>query len=323
MFVLFIAIAAWGCKKDSAEVETLSGPVVAVSQDAESQDALVENVDQSMDNTVEALETNDFSGLKSAMVGGPSYTVVSNNGKTASDTTLAAFPKVVTLTYNTDTTINGERFKQTGVIKVYFGLKEAKYPWRNFVKREIVFKDYKVENDSSSITITGNRVVKRIGIKTVPARVTLNNTSFTLVVADSINSDLTILLTSGDFQGSFTRKVKHRREAYAHFERLAGAKMWRQAFLKDTLILKGSVSGKNLLDSAYSRKIVADKPLTITRCALGVPVMSSGVIEIANGNRTGTITYSSDGCKSKAVLESGGLTKEIERKINRKYSKWW
>jgi len=42
-----------------------------------------------------------------------------------------------------------------------------------------------------------------------------------------------------------------------------------------------------------------------------------------NGTKTATITYSADGCKTKAIVEKAGKTKEIERKINRKYKKWW
>lgn len=79
----------------------------------------------------------------------------------------------------------------------------------------------------------------------------------------------------------------------------------------------------NLQDSAYSRIIDANKPVVFTRCTSLNPVISSGVIAMINGTKTATITYSADGCKTKAILEKAGKTKEIERKINRKYKKWW
>lgn len=314
--VLMVGLLFSGCKKDTQTSDTLVGVDAALAQDVESQDAIAENIDQNTDNTIDALEANDFSGLKSAQVAGPSWTISPNK-----DTSALAFPKVITLTYNTDTTINGEKFKQSGKILVYLSLREQKYPWKNYIKREIVFDNYKVETDSSSFAITGSRTMKRISVKTVPEKLTSGTTSFSLDVVDSINSNMTLAITSGDYSGSFTRFVKKKREAIAHFEK--GAMLWRQAFLKDTLIFKGSVTGKNLQDSLYSRTIDANKPIIFTRCASLNPVITSGIIAIVNGSKTASITYSADGCKTKAVMEKNGKTKEIERKINRKYKKWW
>jgi hypothetical protein len=150
---------------------------------------------------------------------------------------------------------------------------------------------------------------------------TASVTSFSLDVLDSIKSNLTFGITCGDYAGSFTRIAKKTREIIAHYEK--GAVLWHQAFLKDTLIYKGSISGVNLQDSAYSRVIDADKPIVFKRCESLVPVISSGVITMTNGSKTATITYSADGCTTKVVIERNGKTKEIERKINRKYKKWW
>ena len=314
--VLMVVLSISGCKKDTQGTDQLVGSDVSVAQDVESQDAVAENIDQTTDNIVDGLETNNFSGLKSAQAGGPSWTILPNK-----DTSATAFPKYITLTFDTDTTIDGEHFKQTGKIIVKLSLLEAKYPWRKYMKREISFENYKVENDSSSFTITGSRSMKRISIKTNPGQLTPNTTSFSLDVLDSINSNMTFAITCGDYRGSFTRKVARTREAIAHFEK--GVALWHPALLKDTLIYRGSVKGINLQDSAYSRTIDNAKPVVFTRCSLLIPVISSGVITIVNGTKTATITYSADGCKTKAVVEKNGKTKEIERKINRKYYKWW
>ena len=314
--VLMVVFSIWGCKKDTQGTDQLGGSDVTVVQDVESQDAMAENIDQSTDNIIDGLEANDFSGLKSAQTVGPSWSILPSK-----DTSATAFPKYITLTFDTDTTLNGEKFKQTGQIIVKLSLLEAKYPWRKYIKREITFSNYTVENDSSSFTITGTRTLKRISIKTNPGKLTLNTTSFSLDVLDSINSNMTFAITCGDYRGSFTRQVAKTREAIAHYEK--GVALWHPALLKDTLIYRGVIKGINLQDSVYSRTIDDAKPIVFTRCSSLVPVISSGVINIVNGTKTATITYSSDGCKTSAVVEKNGKTKEIERKINRKFKKWW
>ncbi|HEY4785769.1 MAG TPA: hypothetical protein VIH57_06960 [Bacteroidales bacterium] len=320
-FLVGLSITA--CKKSDNTSNTLTGTEVTASQDAEAQDAQSDNVDQSVDNIADALEANNFSALKSTEVGGPTWTISS------SDTT--TFPKTITLTFATDTTINGETFKQTGTITIVVSLTQNKWPWRNYIKRTITFSNFKTENDSASFAVNGTRVMTRKEVSISPA-ITPNNfltlTSLRLSVLDSIKSNMTFGITCGSFTGSFTRDVNRTRQAIAHFEKIASTRIWHQVYLKDTLIFKGSVTGTNLMDSTYSRVISENNPITFTRCALLVPVISSGELTITRDTPKGTkeavITYQKEECKTLVtVTTSGGKIRQFERRVNRLYKKWW
>ena len=331
----FIGLSIVGCKKSDSTDNSLAGNDVVVAQDAESQDAQADNVDQSVDNITDALESNDFSAVKSATVGGPTIVVASSNGKAQNDTTLQAFPKSITLTFATDTTINGEKFKQTGTIIIYVERSKSVGPWKSCLKRSISISPntpFKTENDSASFSVYGTRTMTRKEIKISPIITTpaqyLAATSLRMAVLDSIKANFTFTVTCGTFTKSFTRVVNKTRQALAHFEKLTNGLIWHQALLKDTLIFKGSVTGVNLMDSAYSRVITDSKPITFTRCAALAPIISSGELVVTrntpNGTKTATITYSPDGCKTHvAITNDKGKTKEFDRKANRQYKKWW
>lgn len=332
VFLIGLSIAA--CKKSDSTDNTLNdAATIASTQDAESQDAQADNVDQSTDNIMDALESNNFSATKSATIGGPTITINSNGGKMQNDTSTAAFPKTITLDFTAagDSSINGEKFRQSGKIIITVERTQANGSWKNFIKRTINFENYTVSNDSSSFAISGYRIVKRLNYSVEPVIKTpseyLAATSIRASVIDSINSNITITITCGQYQKSFTRVVKRTRQALAHFEKPAQGLIWHQALLKDTLIIKGSVTGVNLMDSTYSRVITEAKPITFTRCALLVPVISSGEITITRntpkGQKQGIITYSRSECKTIVTLTIGDKTKEIERKLNRVYKKWW
>jgi hypothetical protein len=321
----FIGLSFTACKKsDSSTDNTLKdNATVNSSQDAESQDAQADNLDQSIDNIGDALEANNFSAVKSTQVGGPSVTVDHPDTIT--------FPKVITLVFATDTTINGEKFKQSGTIVITVERTKDVGSWKNYLKRTINISNFKTENDSASFTVNGTRTMIRKEIKVTPLITTLEAyktaTSLRIAVLDSIKSEFAFTITCGTFTKNFTRVVKRTRQALAHFEKASGGLIWHQALLKDTMILKGSVTGKNLMDSTYTRTISETDPITVTRCALLVPVISSGKLTITRatpkGTKEGVITYSKDACKTVVTLTVGDKTKVIERKLNRVYKKWW
>jgi hypothetical protein len=322
---LFVGLFVASCNKDNSSSSTgsLSTSETAVAQDAESQDAQADNVDQSIDNITDALETNDFSAVKSAQVGAPMCDV------DHPDTTY--FPKVITLTFNTDTTINNELFKQTGVITIKVERTSDVGPWRSSLKRTITFDNFKTQNDSAIFTVNGTRVMTRKNVSLTPAITSANIltlTSLRLSVLDSVKSNFTFTITCGNFTGNFTRNMNRTRQAITHFEKIRDTRIWHQALLKDTMILKGSVIGTNLMDSTYSRVISETEPVTITRCVYLVPVISSGKITATratpNGEKTATISYSKDGCRTLVtVTNANGKTREFDRKVNRMYKKWW
>ena len=298
------------CNKEEKLLSSTSGEVT-VAQDNESQDALAEDINQSIDNTADALEANNFSGMKSAMANGITVTV------DHPDTT--TFPKVITITFNIDTTVNNENMSQTGQVIINVSLTHDAHPWRNYIKRAITFNQLTVTTDSSSFTIDGTRTMTRqsVDLSTDYA------TKLRLDVVDSITSDLNFYITCGTYTGMFTRMAKREREAKVHFEKVTNGNIWYHAFTKDSLIYTGSVTGENLLGNEYSRVITT--PLLFTVCPVLPynPIISQGKIEISNGTSTGSISYSAVGCKTGVTLNVNGRTRLIERKINRRYHKWW
>ena len=327
---LLIGLSITSCKKSDNSGNTLTGSEVAVSQDAESQDAQADQVDQSTDNITDALESNNFSATKSATIGGPAITITSSGGKTQSDTSVAAFPKTITLDFTAagDSTVNGEKFKQSGKIIITVERTKSVGAWKNFIKRTITFQSYTVANDSASFSITGSRVVKRLNFSVYPIITTVDAylaaTKLRASATDSINSNLLFTVTCGQYSKSFTRVVKRTRQAMAHFEKAAQGLFWHQTYRNDTLVFKGSVTGVNLMDSTYTRIIADNAPITFTRCALLVPVISSGTLDVTNGTRSATITYSNDACQTVVtVTNSKGKTRVFDRKLNRLFRKWW
>jgi hypothetical protein len=316
--VVILGTVFTGCKKDNSGPDQITdNATISAAQDDESQDAMVENNEQSVDNMIDGIETNDFSGLKSGTIGDPTIAIDHK------DTT--QFPKTITLTYNTDTTINGETFKQSGTITIYVELQQNKRPWRNYLKRTITFTGFKVESDSASYEINGSRIMTRKSVVMNPMITSANILTLTnlrLDVLDSIKSNFTLVVKVGaNFTDTFTRVVAKAREGITHFAKLVNTKRWIKEPLKDTLQFTGSVTGINFRNLNYSRVITT--PIVFTRCDLGTVVISSGVLAVNNGVRQATITYSSDGCKTKAVLETDGKIIELNRKTNRLFHHWW
>ncbi len=320
--IFLVGMTFAGCKKDkSSSTDTgIAGTDVAATQDAESQDATADNIDNLTDNQMDFVEANNFNSnvQKSALTGTTGSWSCTSPG-TVTDTSVNAFPKKITIIFG-DTTINGENLGYTGSVIVTDSLpKGGHFPYS--VIRKIKFNNFKITSDSSSITVTGTRTITRSSVKYTPAltAVTPNTTSLRLDVQDVITANLTFTIACGNYTGTFTRVVDRTREAFAHFEK--GTAGWHQAYLKDTLTLNGTVTGKNLQDSTYSRVITT--PITITRCPLLVPIISAGQITLTNGTKVATLAYTSDGCKTVVTITKGDKTKVIERKINRKFHKWW
>jgi hypothetical protein len=312
---LILGMTLLGCKKDKTNDSSLAGSDVAISQDAESQDAVADNIDQLVDDKLSDIEQNDFNLSKQKSASITPYWQCPQCSQ-AGDT--ITWPKKITILTFPDTTINGENLKYTGSVSVTDSVAAGSGSWRNRLIRKIKFTSFGMASDSSSVTVTGTRTVTRTSTKITPP-LTGNSTSFRLEVTDAITANLTFTIICGDFTKSFIRIVDRTRKAMAHFEK--GVTYWRQIYLSDTVTLNGTVSGRNLQDSTYSRVITS--PITFTRCLLLYPIISSGTMTLTNGVKVSTLTYSAEGCKTKVTITRGDKTKEIIRSINRKYHKWW
>lgn len=331
MVVALVGFIFTGCKKDSSS--SSSGPVTVnaqtgTAQDAESQDAVATNIEQSADDQADQLEASNFqiSETKSATVAGITVTVDSK------DTT--TFPKTITLAFDTTLTINGETITQSGniVITVDTVAVGKKLWWRKHVERTYTFNNFSVSTDSSSFTVNGTRTMQRIGWAST---LSSNKLDLNVIITDTINSDIKINIadtvksgtTTKTFAGSFTRNVARRRVYNVNYYKLSATKLlWHPAYLKDTLTITGTITGLNLQDSAYSRNITT--PLVFALCPVfPYNLVAKGVITDSEGkdnNKTVTITYAPDGCKnSVTAVTSNGKTITLSRKLDRKFLKWW
>lgn len=318
MLTAVFALVFSSCKKDSTSTPASSATQTATAQDAESQDALLTNVEQGADNQADALEAAGFavSDAKSASVNGISISINNNKYDTIN------FPKIITLNYNFSDTVNGEIMGQTGqiIITVDTIPVHKKLWWRKHISRTFSFNNFTVTNDSSSFTVNGTRTMQRLNwIQSLSD----NKLKLNVEIKDTINSSFDIGITCGAYTGSFTRRVKRGRDIKLHYYKvLAGHNIWHPLFT-DTTTFTGNVEGTNLQDSAYSRTIT--KPLMYTVCPVWPHnILASGEITDIEGSRLTTITYTPDGCKNKiTATDTNGNVVKIDRKINRKFKKWW
>ena len=316
-FALLVTLTFSSCKKDSSSSTPSSASQIATAQDAESQDALVQQVEQDADNMADALESSNFntSEAKAGNLNGISISVTHPN-----DT--VTFPKYITLIYNYVDTINGENMSQTGQISIMVDTipVHKKLWWRKHVIRTFQFSNFTVTNDSSSLTVNGYRTMAR---KDWIQTLSDNNLKLRVAVQDSIYATFEIGVTNGSFSGSFTRKINRSRNLSVHYYKLLAInRVWRPLF-NDTLTFAGSITGMNLQDSAYSRIIT--KPLVFTLCPVWPHNMSaSGQITDTEGTQVTTINYTPDGCKNNVSgTDAHGNNVPLNRKINRSFHKWW
>lgn len=307
------------CKKDSGSSSSTSGSSsqIATAQDAETQDALATKIEQDADTQADAVESSNFhvSEVKSVAANGIGLDI------DHPDTTY--FPKMITLTYNYADTVNGEYMSQTGQIIITVDTVPVghKLWWRKHVMRTFNFVGFTVTADSSSFTINGSRTMKR---KSWTSTHSADNLKLRVELKDTIYSNITVGITDGTYTGSFTRHVARSRDIVNHYYRLlATNKVWHPAFVSDSITFTGDISGMNLQDSAYLRRITT--PLVFTLCPVWPHnLIASGAIMDTEGSRVTTITYTPDGCKTTITgKDAANHAITFSRKINRRFHKWW
>jgi hypothetical protein len=311
--IFLLGLAFTGCKKDETKTD-LTKADLALVEDAETQDAVVDQVEQNSDNVLDQVESNDFSSkVKSGM---DCITVTVDKQDTIS------FPKTLTLVYNCLDTINGEKITQTGTITIVIDTiaVHKKMPWRAHIKRTITFTNFMVSTDSSSITINGTRTMKRLGAK---SRI-IDNTVLRVEENDSIIANLNFTVKYDGINKTITRKANKVRHAIKYFRWGAVASIWKPEKIKDTIVIEGIVTGINAKEEAYSRTIT--DPIKFTFCPVWPfnPIISEGAIEFAVGEKEHfTIMYSAEECKTMVIFSKDGKTKEIERRLAAKYRLDW
>jgi len=317
------------CKKDTTTTtssSTIPSSEIVKAQDAESQDAIADKVDNDVDNDIETVQANGFAtgSLKSAAIQSVDVKV---------DSFLKSWPKVITLTYNWSDTINGEHITKTGTITITMDttIGAHKYGWESHFKRSIEFKNFMVTTDSTSVTINGFRTVTR---NSTPKSLVNGLAEISFQANDSITTkDLTFTLknikSDTNISESFTRNVAKLRTITTYFKgTLVGKKYkYKSELLKDSIVWTGNITGVNAKNENYTREITTPLVMIFSHYWPHNAIMSSGVITQTIGTSVVTFTYTSDcvatGCKTKVTIEKDGKTKVIERKYARKLVKWW
>ena len=314
---IVVNILTHGCNKDATSGPGSSGITqsdLAAAQDAESQDAIISQVNQNTDNAMDNIEANNFN-LTATKSASDCATV------TISPKDTIVFPKTITINYNCTDTVNGEYMTQTGQLVIVVDTIPVgkKMPWRAHLKRTITFNAFSVSTDSSSFTINGTRTLFRRGSATKA----LNNLNKRTEVKDSISSALTFTTKTGFTTLNSTWNSNRTRDAIRYFNRLSVNEYWHPVVEKDTITFTGEVSGVNAKGDNYSRMITT--PLVYTHCPF-YPyniVIPAGTINYMAGTNTMTVSYSADGCKTIITITKNGKTKTIDRRIGRKFNKWW
>ncbi|MDP4210159.1 MAG: hypothetical protein Q8928_15210 [Bacteroidota bacterium] len=319
--ILFSGLLYVGCSKNldtpgsgvSASGITTTDAVIV--QNAESQEAVNDKVEQSIDNTSDAVESNKFTGttLKSGSIG---YSLAIDHPTT--DTAKITFPKVVTIVYNNSDTINGEHTSMTGTVIITVDTIPVgtKSYWRNHVKRTIQFQNLTVTTDSSKFVFNGTRVMYRLSSKVKQS----SDLKLRAEAIDSISSNYTLNVTSGTTSKTVTRIAHKTRDAIAHFVRATTTSRWTSDIKSDTIKITGAVTGVNSNGVSYSRVITTPIVIVFKQSWPYNQVIASGVITYTVGTSTPfIITYTGlDGFNTNVSISRDGKVKLFQRRCGRK-----
>lgn len=304
------------CKKDKSQEASLALTDTALFQDSEAQDATIDMINDNIDRYLDGLEINNFSAAKSA-----SSVCVSR--KLLHPDTLV-FPKTITLTYNCTDTVNGEYIGLSGVITVVTDTmrKQGYHQWRNILYRTFNYSNFTITTDSATITLNGTRTVKRQSFS-ISFRPDVNH--YRIMQNDSITAALILTIDYSGKNTDVTRVENKSVQSITHYNRTSSdSRWWFQDKQLDTLVVYGSVKGTNAHGMAYLRSIT--QPLYYVFCNTWPynPVISKGKSEITEGIQTPVeISYSNANCITTATVTKDGKTAILERRLSKKYYKWW
>jgi len=311
-----MAVLIFSCTKDKTTNDSsgFTSSQVLQAQDAETQDAVVQTIENDVDQNLSTLQENNFAGGLKESDGCITITV------DHPDTVF--WPKLIQIHYDCADTINGEIFSRTGgVIVTMDTLPGANTKhWRTHFKRVIDFDNLNFTTDSSGILINGTRTNYRKS-----ATVNFVNDERIIHAHDSIVSDIILSLKYDGVLKNITRNVNriHNSTFYALGVPLIHHIKYVPEFVKDTILITGDVTGVDGSGADYLRSITT--PLMITYCPFWPhnPILFSGSITQTIDNSNIIFTYTGDGCKTLVTIDNNGKTKVIERKFRRRFHMWW
>jgi hypothetical protein len=314
---LALGAAILSCTKDnSTTTSDFTSTQLIQAQDAETQDAIAQALESDVDANMSTLQDNGFTGSSKEAAGCVSVTV------NHPDTT--TWPKLVTLVFDCSDTINNEIFSKTGTVMVTVDTlpgADAKFWWLHF-KWTIEFSDFMFGTDSANISINGTRTVYR---KAASVRFVGNERIVN--ARDSVVSDITLALNYDGVSKSITRNVNRIHKVVAYRKRGVALSppfiRFFNEFEKDTTVITGNLTGVDAEGADYSRDITT--PLVVTFCPEWPHnyILSSGSITQTINNSNIVFTYSPDGCNTVVTIDNNGKTKVIERRLGRRFRRWW
>jgi len=314
-----------GCTKSKTTGGALTATEVYQTQNSDVQDAVADKNESEIDNTLDQLQVSNYStsSLKDAPILITRTITVDHPDSTT-------FPKTITIVYNDyeDSTAT-ESFVKNGEIDITVSLTSGN---DQLVTRTMVFKNFSITTDSTTVTVSGTRTVTRSSLKAK-----FNGfTSLRVTATDNISANLSYAITKTGVSDSlkFTREVTKVRKTYLHYNNEGGLS-WQTIRFKnvpaeDTITWSGTVTGVNEKGETYTKTVSDSDPVTMTFYK-GTPVLSAGTLHLTVEGTTSssfTFTFQEDPDHPHMTLvtvtnDANGKTKSFDRKISRKFIRWW
>lgn len=272
----FAAVVITSCEKKIASVTDNIDTQATLAQNDAVTDAIVENLDQSVDDQLQQIEKDGYTIVNNKSIS--TEITVCTPTITIEQPDTSKFPKTITLDYGDSCSVidNNDTIVRSGKIIIVV---TGRY-WKAGSTRTLTFDNFYI----NSIKIEGTRTV------TTNALNDKGNYSWTIVVENGkiIFNDTTYLT----YQTNRTR------------EWINNGTLTR---LDDTISITGSESGTNINGKTYEKTVI--EPL---KKPFGCPVFVSGIVETKiNGKLAYTVDYGNGNCDKIVTVTVGDKTKEV------------
>jgi hypothetical protein len=325
MIVAACGLMFTGCTKDKTPASALPMTETLMIENSDVQDAVADKNETEIDNTLDQIQIANYStsALKAAWIAGTRTITIDHPDSTT-------FPKYITIVYNNfqDSTAT-ESFVKNGEIDITISLGGAN---NLLVTRAQVFRNFSIATDSTTVTVSGTRTATRSGISAI-----FNGfTSLRVTETDNIVSFLNFAITKTGVSDTlkFNRVASKVRKAYIHYNNIGG-QTWqtvkfRNVPANDTITWSGTITGLNEMNESYTKSVSANDPVTMIFYK-GTPVLASGtMLLMVEGNAIDnyTITYKEDPnhlhmTQVTVTNDETYKTRTFDRRVSRKFVKWW
>lgn len=271
-FAVFVIIS---CNKISTQNDNIDTQVTLAQNDAVS-DAIMENLDQTIDDQLQQIEKNGYTVINTKSVS--DEITICTPEITIEQPDTSKFPKTITIDYGDSCSIidNSDTIVRKGKIIVVV---TGRY-WKTGSTRTMTFNDFYINN----IKIEGTRTVNTNGKN--------NKGNYTWLI---------------QVQGG---KIIFNDTAFVTFE-TSRLREWINngtlPRMDDTISITGSESGTNINGKSYQKSII--EPLLKP---FGCPVFVSGVVETKIDNQISySVNFGNGSCDKIATVTVGDKSKVV------------